>query len=50
MLMIILIMAIIVVLLLSIVACETYAMSYPKDKFSKWWRTNIMEFENNNNE
>jgi hypothetical protein len=50
MLMIILIMAIIVVLLLSIVACETYAMSYPKDKFSKWWRANIMEFENNNNE
>lgn len=48
--MIILIMAIIVVLLLSIVACETYAMSYPKDKFSKWWRANIMEFENNNNE
>jgi hypothetical protein len=50
MLMIILIMAIIIVLLLSIVACETYAMSYPKDKFSKWWRANIMEFENNNNE
>jgi hypothetical protein len=46
MLTIILLMSIVIVLLLIMVACETYAMSYPKDKFSKWWRGHIMEFEN----
>ena len=46
MLPIILLMSIVIVLLLTIVACETYAMSYPNDKFSKWWRAHIMEFEN----
>jgi hypothetical protein len=46
MLPIILLMSIVIVLLLTMVACETYAMSYPKDKFSKWWRAHIMEFEN----
>lgn len=45
MLLIICLMAFVVVLLLTLVACETYAMSYPKDKFSKWWRKNIMQFE-----
>jgi nucleoside recognition membrane protein YjiH len=48
--MIILLMASIIVLLLAIVACETYAMSYPKDNFSKWWRKNIMQLENDNND
>ena len=50
MLLIICLMASIIVLLLSIVACETYAMSYPQDRFSKWWRANIMQFENNDND
>lgn len=45
MLLIICLLSGVMVLLLAIVACETYAMSYPQDKFSKWWRTNIMQFE-----
>ena len=46
MLPIILIMSITIVLLLAIVACETYAMSYPNDKFSKWWRVNKKKKKN----
>lgn len=50
MLLITCLMAFFIVMLLAIVACETYAMTYPKDSFSKWWRANIMEIENNDNE
>ena len=50
MLLIICLMAFVIVMLLVIVACETYAMSYPDDSFSKWWRAHIMEIENNKND
>ena len=34
------------VLMVSIVAAETYAMTYPKDNFSKWWRKYIIQDQN----
>lgn len=42
MLVVIITIGTIIFLLLALVACETYVMSYPKDRFSKWWRKNIM--------
>lgn len=48
MLLIILLMTFVIIMLLALVACETYAMSYPKDSFSKWWRNNIMQIEKEN--
>jgi len=38
------------VLLLLILAAETYALSYPQDKFSKWWRRNFLQIENEEND
>ena len=42
MMVVIIVIGAIMSLLLALVACETYVMSYPKDRFSKWWRKNIM--------
>lgn len=43
MLLVISLFAFIMVFLLTMVACETYAMHNPEDNFSKWWRENIVQ-------
>ena len=37
-----------VLILVVIVACETYALSNPNDRFSVWWRSNIMDQDTDN--
>jgi hypothetical protein len=43
MLVVIITIGMIMMFLLGIVACETYAISYPRDRFSKWWRKHIIQ-------
>lgn len=47
MLLIISLMTFFIVMLFVIVACETYAMTYPKDNFSQWWRKYIIQDDTN---
>ncbi len=37
----------IVLLYVLVILCETIALKSPETKFSKWWRNNIIQFDEN---